>query len=85
MSAKIAMTSLVAALPMALAAMKVGGCSSARMSYAAPAAVGSVAINTPMKGPLRSTATEAPTTLAAVSAILSASSYQNRSSGDIAH
>src|ERR1700730_14100095 len=68
---------------MALAAMKAGGCSSARMRYAAPAAVGSVAINAPMKGPLRSTATEAPTTIAAVSAIFSASSYQNRSSACI--
>src|ERR1700720_2682250 len=36
-----------------------------------------------MKGPLRSTATEAPTTIAAVSAIFSASSYQNRSSAGI--
>src|ERR1700730_18775809 len=36
-----------------------------------------------MKGPRRSTATEAPTTIAAVSAIFSASSYQNRSSAGI--
>src|SRR5437763_5056974 len=70
-------------LPTALAAMKAGGCSMARMTYAAPAAVGSAAINAPMNGPERSTTTEMKTTTAAVVAILKRSSSQNERSGDI--
>ena len=38
---------------------------------AAPPAVGSAAINEPINGPLRSTTTEAPTTIDAVMTILS--------------
>jgi hypothetical protein len=45
--------------------------------------VGSAAINAPMKGPLRSTATDATTTIVAVIAILRASPYQNSGSGTI--
>src|SRR3954470_18004985 len=63
--------------------MKSGGCSSAMMIYAAPAAVGSAAISAPMNGPLRSTATDATTTIVAVIAILRASPYQNSGSGSI--
>src|SRR5436305_3876861 len=70
-------------LPTALAAMKAGGCSMARMTYAAPAAVGSAAINAPMNGPERSTTTEMKTTTAAVVAILKRSPSQNERSGDI--
>jgi hypothetical protein len=44
---------------------------------AAPPAVGSAAISTPMKGPLRSTTMEAATTIPAVIAILSKRPYQN--------
>src|SRR5690349_4536571 len=57
-------------LPAALAAMKSGGCSSARMIIAAPPAVGNAAISEPRNGPLRSTTTEAATTMPEVSTIL---------------
>jgi hypothetical protein len=63
-------------LPTALAAMKLGGCSIARMIMAAPPAVGSAAISAPMNGPLRSTTIEAATTMLAVIATLSARPYQ---------
>jgi len=53
------------------------------MIYAAPAAVGRVAIKPPMNGPLRSTAIDARTTIAAVITIFRTSPDQNRSSGDI--
>ena len=43
------------------------------MIMAAPPAVGSAAINDPMNGPLRSTTTDAATTMVAVIAILSRS------------
>src|SRR5580704_12882413 len=74
---------VAAALPTALAAMKPGGCSMARMIYAALAAVGNAAISAPMNGPERSTVTETMTTIKAVIAILLASSIRNISSGDI--
>ena len=64
-------------LPTALAAMKAGGCSTARMISAAPPAVGSAAISAPTNGPLRSTTTEAATTMLAVIAIFSSSATMN--------
>src|SRR5260370_3672746 len=66
------------------AAMKAGGCSSAKMMLAALAAVGSAAISAARKGPLRSAATEATTTIVAVIAALSASPYQKNGSASIA-
>ena len=77
MAAKIETAAPTATLPIALAAMNSGECSAAKIMYAAPAAVGSAAIKAPMNGPLRSTATEATTTIAAVIAILKARPYQN--------
>jgi len=71
-------------LPTALCAMNCGVCSSARMIMAAPPAVGSAAISDPMKGPLRSTTTEATTTIEAVIAILSASPYHKDGSASVA-
>ena len=47
------------------------------MIMAAPPAVGSDAINEPMNGPLRSTTTDAATTIAAVIAILSRRPIRN--------
>jgi hypothetical protein len=64
-------------LPTALAAMKPGGCSKAKIIMAAPPAVGSEAISEPMNGPLRSTTSEATTTIEAVIAIFSARPNQN--------
>src|SRR5690242_1376215 len=57
-------------LPTAPLAMKVGGCSSARMIIAAPPAVGRAAISAPMNGPERSTTIDAATTMPAVITIL---------------
>jgi len=75
---------LIATLPMALAAMKSGVCSSARIVYAAPAAVGSAPISAPRNGPERSTATEVMTTTAAVIIIFRANPYQKiRSAGTV--
>ncbi|HSP49668.1 MAG TPA: hypothetical protein VLN61_05675 [Pseudolabrys sp.] len=58
-------------LPTALCAMNAGGCSHARMIMAAAPAVGSEAISEPMNGLLRSTTTEAATTMVVVIAIFS--------------
>src|ERR1051326_2776224 len=63
--------------------MKSGGCSKARMIYAALAAVGSAAISAPMNGPERSTTTEMHTTMVAVSAILSARSSRKTRAGEV--
>src|SRR5579859_7207803 len=62
--------------------MKSGGCSKARMIYAALAAVGSAAISAPINGPERSTTTEMTTTMIAVSAILSARSSRKMRRGE---
>src|SRR5512132_3804147 len=76
-SANRAQAALAIRLPTALAAINSGGCSSARMIMAAPPAVGNAAINDPTNGPLRSTTTDAATTIEAVIAIFNASPYQN--------
>src|ERR1700728_2777064 len=74
---------VMATVPIAPAAMKSDGCSSARITYAAPTEVGSALISAPTKGPLRSTATETATTAVAVSTIFTARPIQNKSSGEI--
>ena len=48
------------------------------MIIAAPPAVGSAAMSEPMNGPLRSTMTEAATTIEAVIAIFSSNPNRNR-------
>src|ERR1700733_15886985 len=73
----------MATVLMAPAAMNSGGCSSARMTYAAPTEVGSALISAPTNGPLRSTATETATTAVAVSTIFTTRSIQKISSGEI--
>src|SRR5262249_36852678 len=84
LSANSAQASFAMRLPTALCEMNCAECSSARMIMAAPPAVGSAAINDPMKGPLRSTTTEAVTTIEAVIAIFSASPYQKAESASAA-
>src|SRR3974390_1753323 len=61
--------------------MKAGGCSIARVIRAAPPAGASAAISEPMNGPLRSTTSEATTTIEAVIAILSSRPNMKNSIG----
>src|SRR5580700_7999112 len=70
-------------LPMAAAAPKAGGCSTAKMMQVALAAVGSAAMSAAMKGPLRSAATDTTTTIVAVIATLRTRAYQKNGSGDM--